>query len=264
MFGSNGSGVARKMVVAGALSCALAFSMLGCAGQQSEPQPEPEPEVTYRVLGVEDEDALSMNFANETGKDIVSLVTKPVSAQTPEYGANLLEDEGQWQNGETITLFCDAYDVVESAEGSEGAVAADIELLPTYDLQMTFSDGAAIVLHEVTFDEVEEVQVHLDEASGLGYMTYDVDGKETSTLQTEIAVKEAEDAAAAAALQAQQEAEAAAAAAAEQTAQQNSSSGTSRSYNYSSGNSGNSSGSGSGAGQSQDSCISPDDLVLNE
>lgn len=265
MFGSNESGFMKRLIVSGVLACTLAVSMFGCSGQQSEPQPEPEPEVTYRVLGVENEDALNMNFVNETGKGIVSLSAKPVSEQTSEYGSDLLKGESQWESGETITLFCDAYDVVEAVESGESAADADIELLPSYDLQMTFSDGASIVLHEVTFDEAEEVQVHLDEASGLGYMTYDADGNETSTLQVEIAVKTAEDAAAAAALQAQQEAEAAAAAAA---AQQNSSSGTSRNYSYNSGNggsaSGSGSGSGSGAGQSQGSCIDPDDLVLNE
>lgn len=262
----------KKAIFAGIVSCTLAFSAFGCAGQRSEqPAQEPEPEITYRAIGIENEDALNMRFANETGKEIVGVSAKPVALADVDYGANLLEGSEPWAEGESVTIFCDTYEVMEAAEGENAAAVADIELLPTYDLQMTFSDESAIVLHDVTFDEAEEVQVHVDEPSGLGYMTFDADGNETSTLQTEVAIKEAADAEAAAALKAQQEAEAAAAAAAaEQQAKQSAKQSNSKNYNYSSGSGGSGSGSGSGsssgsgAGQSQDSCISPDDLVLNE
>lgn len=258
----------KKAFLAVVSACVLAVSLFGCAGQQSEPQAQEEQEVTYRAIGVENEDSLNMRFANDTGKDIVSVAAKAVSQDGAEFGKNLIEGDEPWAPDEKVTIFCDTYEVIEAAQGENAEAVADIELLPTYDLQMTFSDDAFIVLHDVTFDEAEEVQVHVDEPSGLGYMTYDIDGKEASTLQTEIAAKEAEEAAAAAALQAQQEAEAAAAAAAaEQQASQSAQQSNSRNYNYSSGNAGGSgsgSGSGSGAGQSQGSCIDPDDLVLNE
>lgn len=263
MFVSNNAKKKLKMLASGLFACALAVSLAGCAGQQSEPdpEPEPEPEASYRVLGTESDDALSMVFTNDTDKEIVSLATKQSDAAAEAYGKDLLAGEDPWAAGEAVKLFCEDYDVDEVAL-TEGSPITDMELLPTYDIQMTFADLTTAVLHDVTFQEAEDVQVHIDAASGLAYMTYlELDESETSTLQAELAVQAAAEAEAAAALQAQQEAEAAAAAAA--AAQQQSTSGSgSRDYSYSSGNSG--SGSGSGAGQSQDSCISPDDLVLNE
>lgn len=265
MFVSENAKKKLKVLMSGMFACALAFGITGCGGQQqSESQPEPEPEKTYRVLGTESDDALSMVFANDTNKEIVSLVTKQGDTEAETYGTDLLAGEDPWAAGEAVKLFCGNYEVADVALAEDSPIS-DIELLPTYDIQMTFSDLTTAVLHDVTFQEAEEVQIHLDAPSGLAYMTYlELDGSETSTLQAEIGVQAAAEAEAAAALQAQQEAEAAAAAAAAEQQQQSTSGSGSRDYSYSSGNSGSGSGSGSGAGQSQDSCISPDDLVLNE
>lgn len=254
-----------KAVASAALACALTLGIAGCGGQQSESQPEPEPEKSYRVLGTESDDALSMVFTNDTEKEIVSLATKQSDAAAEAYGTDLLAGGDPWVAGEAVKLFCENYEVTDVAI-AEGSPAAEMELLPTYDIQMTFADLTTAVLHEVTFQEADEVQVRLDASSGLAYMIYsEPDGTESSTLQSEIAIQAAAEAEAAAALQAQQEAEAAAAAAEAAAQQQQSNSGSgSRDYSYSSGNSGSGSGSGSGAGQSQDYCISPDDLVLNE
>lgn len=265
MFVTENAKKKLKVLVSGVFACALAFGITGCGGQQqTESQPEPEPEKTYRILGTESDDALSMVFTNDTDKEIVGLATKQSDVEAETYGKDLLASEEPWAAGEEVKLFCEDYDVDEVALAEDSPIT-DMELLPTYDIQMTFADLTTAVLHDVTFHEAEEVQIHLDATSGVAYMTYlELDESETSTLQAELAVKAAAEAEAAAALQAQQEAEAAAAAAAAAAQQQSSSGSGSRDYSYSSGNSGSGSGTGSGAGQSQDSCISPDDLVLNE
>ena len=261
-----------RAIVATLAAAALGLSLLGgCSAQEEATEDEAaaqQEEETTLIIGDESEDSLTMVFINDTDRDITGFALAQSSDEESAYSENMLSDV--WEAGQAATVYADPLDDQTTSSEEDG-----VALRPAYDIQLTFEDGATAVLHGVTFEEADEVTVAYDEDSALAYLTYDQNGSEASTLETEQAVKQQEEEAAA---QAEAQAQAEAATSAEQqsttdSSATGSSSGTSGyTYDYSyssdtgssdSGSSASESGgdsSGSGAGQSEDVCI--DDLVL--
>lgn len=232
-------------------------TLVGC--QASEPVQEETPAV---VIGTESADALSMSFVNATGKEITGVAMQQAgSMQEGGFATNLLTD-ATWASDSVALMYAENF-----SQQGETTSGDSVVLRPSYDIQLTFQDGTAAVLHAVTFEEASEVTVNLDAETTLAYLTYELDGSQASTLEAEKAVQAEEQAAAEAAAQAQAEAEAAAAeaAAAEQAAQEAASQAAATpdySYDYSSSGSGDASSSGSQAAPSQSEDVCVDDVIL--
>lgn len=264
---------AAAKVASACLAATMGLFLLGgCSSQEAADEPAAETQQEEQaeellVIGTEADDALTMVFENATGKDITGIATKQSGAADAAFGDNLLA-EGSWAAGDRARVYCAPFEATGST--SDGG---DVALKPSYDIQLTYVDGATSVLHGVTFEEADEVSVSLDAESGLAYLVFDQDGTQATTLEAEKAVKQQEDEAAAAAA-AEAEAAAAAEAEAAAAAQAPADTGYTYDYSYDYGYSGGStgggydygysggSGSGSGgAGQTEDSCMGGD-LVL--
>lgn len=273
-----------RLLTVWAIACmAIPFALAGCSSQEnSSVSDEPIEEIV--TIGTESENAMAMEFENATGKNIVEVHISAITASADNAGAKeadatdkeaaattgpdkglLMEDV--WADGKVARISYQAEAAAPVQPVGENADAADVVLNDMYNVQLVFSDATEVTLHNVSFKESDRVVVHIDEESGLGYLTFKQDDGEASTLEAEKAMKQAaEEAKAAAEATAQAEAEAKAAAEAEASAAEAANTYSSEEYVYEepvydTSSNGDTGSSGSNASQSEDQCV--DDLVFN-
>ncbi len=261
-----------KKLISALLVGMLSLSLIGL-GACSAPEPEPEPEPVadeMRVIGKETDTAYAIEVTNDSGKSIISFAVK--LASDAEYQKSLVTTSTQIAAGETVLMYIEPLNAAvpegetatagesdnESAAtaGSVDEAANDVVLRDLYDIALTFDDETKAELHDLNLEGFVAFAICLTD-DGIAYIEYtNDDGKTESTLETEKALKLAEEEAAAQA-QAQAEAEAAAAAQAEAdaaaaaAAAQNNNSG----YSYDTGTG------STGGTQGEDACV--DDLIFN-
>lgn len=253
-------GFGMKATAVSLTVAASLFAFCGCSSSdtQDESASQDVPVVEDEkllVIGAESDDALTMEFANDTGKDIAGFAVRQSGNADAQYSDNMLS-EGVWAAGDAAQVYCEPFD----AQGSTSD-GAEIALKPAYDIQLTFADQTTAVLHSVTFEEADSVSVLIDAESGLAYLAYDQDGAEASTLEAERAIQQQAEAEAAAAARAQAEAEAQAAAEADAAAAAAEDPAPTYDYSYdysyaeTSSNGGSADSGSSNASQSEDSCM---------
>lgn len=271
--------IIRTLAIMGTAACFAVVGLVGCSQQEAvEEEPAIEEQPSYDlVIGAESDSVVDLPIKNDTEQSIVGVQFKLMDA--PEYSANIMTADQVWEAGQTADIFFEGVAVDEetalpeeesNAAQNEAATAdeaaADALLLTeVYDLQLTMVDGSVIVLHQmnlVGLAGMQDMVVKYDATSGLGYLIYQDDGSEVSTLESEQRIAAEQTQAEAEAAAAAEAAEAEAAAEAERQAQASRSFGGGNSRSYDSVSSG--SGSGGGApSQAEDTCINPDDLALN-
>lgn len=291
--------VAKKMLAFGLAGCMAVMGLAGCSQPQAEETSaavEEEQPAYDLVIGTEDDAVVHLPVTNGTDGAITGVQVKDVASA--DYSANLMEPGQVWESGQVADVFfagvlvdevtvdgdakegeeggasdssaaaaaaAETESVADDAAAIEAALLDDIILLPMFDVQITMADGSAVVLHQLTLGTLmyaEDIAINVDAESGAAYLTYVENGSSASTLIAELQVIAEEEALA----QEAAEAEAAAAAAAAQSASQPKSSGSGGGSYDSVAPSGGGSGSGSGGSapsQSEDSCVSPDDLIFN-
>ena len=256
----------NRLMALGMAGCLALAALAGCSAPAQEPAPEPAKEAYGIAIGSEGEDTVTILVANDAGQPVTAVAARTVEAAVaPDASAEAAAFE-------VAALFVnDPQKVADEAEGAaeqaadavadEGRAASDIIVAATVDLQVTLADGSTYVLHQIGPDalaEVEDVALHVDGEAGVAYLTYAEGGAEVSTLMAETQAAEAEKALAEAAANAA----AAADAAADQAVASVSAapSGASAASTYDEVPSGGSAGA---PAQSEDSCVAPDDIVLN-
>ena len=247
----------KKKYVASALVVpAFLIALSGCgtteqvqeSSIQSEAVEVSEVEEDLLTIGEKTDDAYDVILLNSTGSDITS-----ISVACDEEDAFAVSDAGI-EADMAFELFYEPEETESESAGNDNKL-----LTPDYTITFTLDSGDEYILHGFPFDDIEEGEILIDDIEDVAYIIYDsIDsGDEISTLEDEIATKEAE------------EAEAAADAAAQAVTKQSSyssssySSGGSSSYSAGSSSSGSSStGSSSSSGGSSsssgddDSCLS--------
>lgn len=269
----------NRLMALGMAGCLALAALAGCSAPAQEPAPEPAKEAYGIAIGSEGEDTVTILVANDAGQPVTAVAARTVEAAVaPDASAEAAAFEPlplsaeAWEPGQVAALFVnDPQKVADEAEGAaeqaadavadEGRAASDIIVAATVDLQVTLADGSTYVLHQIGPDalaKVEDVALHVDGEAGVAYLTYAEGGAEVSTLMAETQAAEAEKALAEAAANAA----AAADAAADQAVASVSAapSGASAASTYDEVPSGGSAGA---PAQSEDSCVAPDDIVLN-
>lgn len=271
--------IIRTVAVMGIVACSAVMGLVGCSQQEAvEEEPAIEEQPSYDlVIGAEGDSVVDLPIKNDTEQSIVGIQFKSMDAA--EYSANIMAEGQVWEAGQVADIFFEGVVVAEGAAlpegesnaaqgeiaGADDEAASDVLLFTdVYDLQLTTVDGGVIVLHQMNLAGLvgmQDMAVKYDVASGLGYLIYQDDGSEVSTLESEqrVAAEQAQAEAEAAAAEA---AEAEASAKAEQQAQASRSASGRNSGSYDSVSLGSGSG-GSVPSQSEDACINPDDLALN-
>lgn len=174
------------LVLIAAILCVCALALAGCSNEEpAKESEEANKEVTVRKLGFVSEDALNMTFTNSTGMTITAVDFKPVALENADYGEDILADGEPWVAGESVSIFCDTYDVVKTTQKEDSTKVVDAEIKPTYDMRLTFEDGRQAVVHNIRFDEADSVQIGFDEKSNIAYLVYEYMGSKASTFKTE-------------------------------------------------------------------------------
>lgn len=192
----------RKIVMMLVLALSTGLLLTGCQ-KETEAKKEPEKveqteekkEEELKFIGTEEEGSSKIILENKTGKDIKGIAVK--KSEETEFGENLLAEADIYQIDEK-RYFC--YKFEEAAEiAAETSEDAKL-LIQGYDIQLTFADDTAAILHGFPFQDMKEGTICFEEETA--YLMYEsVSTKEEqNTKETEEAVKaqkEAEEAAAA-------------------------------------------------------------------
>lgn len=211
----------RVSTVAFAVVLAASFGLTACSGgQESQASQENQEqatensqeeaastdvEPTYTEYGTSSSSSKSVLLTNDTGKDIANIAIKDSTAES--YGDGVIAGSAVWDAGSQIKL---------NYAGGAGS----------YNLLLTVGEES-FEMHNVDLSKFSEALVELN-SDNVPYLSYEENGKTVTTLDAELAARQAEaDAAAALAAEAQAQkeaeeqaqAEAAAAAEAEAAAQ---------------------------------------------
>ena len=262
----------KKKLISILLVGVLAVSMSAGCGQKedtkkdtkvsSEKKEKKEKKPEYKTIGTKEDGAYEVQLTNSTGQDITFVSFK--SSSEENYPDTMLDEGDSFKNEETRNVYYKpSEEAAASTETEDGK-----ELPAEYTMKITLADNTELELHAFPFDDMKNGEIKVQD--GIAYLTYEKDGSEVSTLESEKAVKEQKEAEekakaeaaaqaeaeAAAAAKAQAEAEAAAqaqkAAQSSQTQQRSTTSGqTSRPSNSGASSSGSASGNtGSGSSTS--------------
>lgn len=250
----------KKIPVVLTLALALAFlpgGLFGCSqteqaqssnqsgaiGQSAEDKTSLTASESFMEFGTKTATAIQVKIINATGLVITGVAIK---ATIGEADAITVVPMGtKIDVNETFVAYFEPSQL--TVQPSDGA-SSDIILKTLYQGVINFADGTAVVVHDLNLSEISELRLRIS-MEGLGYVEYtNSSGQRESTLESEKALRDAEEAAVKAA------AEAAEAAAAEEAAAQAAAQ-NQPVYDY-----GGSSGGSYSGGQSADQCV--DDLVL--
>ena len=190
----------KKKLISVLLVGVLAVSMSAGCGQKedakkdtkvsSEKKEKKEKKPEYKTIGTKEDEAYEVQLTNSTGQDITFVSFK--SSSEENYPDTML-DEGD----------------TETEDGKE--------LPAEYTMKITLADNTELELHAFPFDDMKNGEIKVQD--GIAYLTYEKDGSEVSTLESEKAVKEQKEAEEKAKAEAAAQAEAEAAAAAKAQAE---------------------------------------------
>lgn len=221
-----------SVVLTGVLGLS-AVSLGACSEPEVAEEPVEEEVVSeLRVIGKETDTALMIEVTNKTGKDITSFAVKAMEEE--DYQKSLVDEKTKIEADEAVIIYIEPYSASGSegdtasgaesgtenepaAESSESSSAAenDVVLRTLYNIALAFDDDATAVVHDLNLEGLPAFSIHLT-SDGIAYIEYvNDDGKTESTLETERAIKLAEEEAAAQAQREQEEAAAEALAQAE-------------------------------------------------
>ena len=248
----------KKKLISILLVGVLAVSMSAGCGQKedtkkdtkvsSEKKEKKEKKPEYKTIGTKEDGAYEVQLTNSTGQDITFVSFK--SSSEENYPDTMLDEGDSFKNEETRNVYYKpSEEAAASTETEDGK-----ELPAEYTMKITLADNTELELHAFPFDDMKNGEIKVQD--GIAYLTYEKDGSEVSTLESEKSFKEQkeaeEKAKAEAAAQAQKAAEAQKAAQSSQTQQRSTTSGqTSRPSNSGASSSGSASGNtGSGSSTS--------------
>ena len=148
----------RKIVMMLVLALSTGLLLTGCQ-KETEAKKEPEKveqteekkEEELKFIGTEEEGSSKIILENKTGKDIKGIAVK--KSEETEFGENLLAEADIYQIDEK-RYFC--YKFEEAAEiAAETSEDAKL-LIQGYDIQLTFADDTAAILHGFPFQDMKE------------------------------------------------------------------------------------------------------------
>lgn len=242
----------RCLVAAVAMSALLLVSLLlsACAEKveaQAEEPGQGQPHTpSLQVIGSETATSVKIEVLNATDMSIIDLSIKPVTEE--DYPSSLISRGKSIAKGEAFFLFFEPSDLPSATTRMNDEVVENIVLRPLYDVALVFDDNTTYVLHGLSLEKLAKFDIYLS-SEGFAYIIYeDENGKKVSTLETEKALKEQEEAARA-------EAEAAAAAEAARLAAEAEAEEANSGYSYNYSYSYSSSGGGSSGTQSEEQCL---------
>lgn len=210
----------KKKIISVLLVGVLAVSMSAGCGQKedtkkdtkvsSEKKEKKEKKPEYKTIGTKEDGAYEVQLTNSTGQDITFVSFK--SSSEENYPDTMLDEGDSFKNEETRNVYYKpSEEAAASTETEDGK-----ELPAEYTMKITLADNTELELHAFPFDDMKNGEIKVQD--GIAYLTYEKDGSEVSTLESEKAVKEQKEKAKAEAA-AQAEAEAAAAAKAQAEAE---------------------------------------------
>ena len=211
----------KKKLISVLLVGVLAVSMSAGCGQKedakkdtkvsSEKKEKKEKKPEYKTIGTKEDEAYEVQLTNSTGQDITFVSFK--SSSEENYPDTMLDEGDSFKNEETRNVYYKpSEEAAASTETEDGK-----ELPAEYTMKITLADNTELELHAFPFDDMKNGEIKVQD--GIAYLTYEKDGSEVSTLESEKAVKEQKEAEEKAKAEAAAQAEAEAAAAAKAQAE---------------------------------------------
>lgn len=186
----------KKKLISVLLVGVLAVSMSAGCGQKedakkdtkvsSEKKEKKEKKPEYKTIGTKEDEAYEVQLTNSTGQDITFVSFK--SSSEENYPDTMLDEGDSFKNEETRNVYYKpSEEAAASTETEDGK-----ELPAEYTMKITLADNTELELHAFPFDDMKNGEIKVQD--GIAYLTYEKDGSEVSTLESEKAVKEQKEA----------------------------------------------------------------------
>ena len=145
------------LAVPSSVSCFAAESTDAAAADSDE---EEETEVGEKKDG-----CIAFKLRNATSKKIIGLAIK--TADETEFTENMMEEDDSFELKEKKRIYF-SKETEENAEENTDETAED--KAPTYDMRITFEDGASADVHGIVLEDLRTLTIR--EKDGIVYGTY--------------------------------------------------------------------------------------------